>query len=398
MVGGEGASCAFLNGANGEYTGTDGVRNRNRPAAQARRALQATRRVAGRLANRYIARATGINVSRAARQPTVRAPMVSAQKQVTQTANIVRTGDSIRVRHREFVGNINGSVDYTVVGDYDMNPGNSRLLPWLSTQAVSWEKYVFHSVTFEYITRCSTTTAGSVLMLPVYDSKEKTPTDEAAATTFANAVEDAPWKDIDCRLDSRKISKTLYVRNSITAGDIRTSDIARFIIATVGMADTAAVGKLWVSYDVSLSAPVTIPGTPHCTAITQWFNDADQVYAGAALNKGMLLHDGLNLSRYQTTTQPSQLNLPAGSYRITLQFGAKRLAAGTMTPSIFADYGAGFDEVSTTLPKFINVTTGSYTLVSMSTILMGDSCALYVKMTMDNGATVTDYSLTVEAA
>lgn len=398
VVGGKGASCAFLNGAKGEYTGTDGVRRKNRPAAQLRKAVQATRRVAGRLANNYVRQATGVNLSKLARQPTVRAPAVAAQKQVTHTANIVRTGDSIRIRHREFVGNVAGSVAYSVVGDYDLNPGNSRLMPWLATQATSWEKYMFHNITFEYITRCSTSTAGSVLMLPIYDSKETTPGDEASATTFANAVEDAPWKDIDCRLDSRKLSKVLYVRNAITAGDIRTSDVARFIVAVVGMADGAGVGKLWISYDVSLSAPVTIPATPHCTALTQWFNSAEQTYAGGDLQHGAMVHDGLKIGRYQTGNA-TEIFLPAGSFRISLQYRSRRLAAGNNAIEVRVNENdqVGWITYPTVIPALFTCGT-SYEAKNLFFIYMGPAVRMVVRLIQDVGGLVDDYSLTVEAA
>lgn len=169
------------------------------------------------------------------------------------------SADSCRIVHREFITNVTGSVAFTVASSLAVNPGIAATFPWLSTQAQGWERYRFNKLKFCYYTRTGSNVPGSVLLSPDYDAADTVPISEAVASTYADASEDAPWKDIECELKPKNMNMTRnehFVRTEALGAnqDIKTYDVANLFVSTV---DGTAVswGKLWVEYDVSLFTP-----------------------------------------------------------------------------------------------------------------------------------------------
>jgi len=175
---------------------------------------------------------------------------------------------STRIRHRELVAGITGSSAFTINQSLALNPGISQTFPWLSTQAIGWEQYHFKSLRFCYYTRCSTLTAGSVMISPDYDAADISPASEQIMSSYANCIEDAPWKDIVCRLDeksmhpdgSRKFVRTGPLISPLVgqALDIKTYDVGNLFVATLDGGSTNW-GKLWIEYDVIFYVPQLAP-------------------------------------------------------------------------------------------------------------------------------------------
>lgn len=179
---------------------------------------------------------------------------------------ISRNGNrGMRIRHRELVQSVSGSVAFTATS-FSVNPGLATTFPWLAPQAVQWEQYRFHKLRFCYITRTSTATVGSLILAPDYDPSDSPPSSEAQMTTFQDAIEDAAWKDICCELDPKcmfPIGPRKFIRDSVVPGgdDIKTYDAAAFYLATVDFTGATGIGKLWVEYDVEFFVPQSGDGT-----------------------------------------------------------------------------------------------------------------------------------------
>ncbi len=194
---------------------------------------------------------------------TGRAPVSIATTARQSRPDMRRTERSERIKHRELIASVNGSTAFTAL-KYAVNPGLAQSFPWLSQIAARWEQYRFHALKFHYLTRTSTATVGSVILAPDYDAQDTAPNSEAQITAYQDAVEDASWKDIVCTLrpDSMfPLGPRKFIRSGNVAGDIKTYDAANFFLATVEMASAAAVGKLWVEYDVEFYIP-NIGATP----------------------------------------------------------------------------------------------------------------------------------------
>lgn len=317
-----------LSGSHGEWTCEDDMPG-NRRGRNLRRALQATRTVAGRVANQLIAAQTGVNLNQLARRrgngngQRRSAPVATSRRmQVTEPA-MVRVGRGIRIKHREFIGDIVGNATFTINQDYIINPADQTTFPWLHTQATSWEKYRFLRLRFYYVTRVATSATGTVMLIPLYDAKEQAPDSEAHATAHVDTVQDVVWTDVECAMNIARMGGERYVSASIQAGDQRTSNAGKLVVATDGCSVLTANGKLWVEYEVELTTPVALPSTPSCSAINVYrlTNDvaltADNVYQ--ALNVPFtMVHDGLDIDRYMTATTNGHFNLPRGSYLVTV--------------------------------------------------------------------------------
>jgi len=188
-----------------------------------------------------------------------RAPAAIATTFQSKPPKITQNAKSCRVVHRELIASITGSVAFTVASQLALNPGIPATFPWLSLIAQAWEQYEFNSLRFRYVTRTGTSVPGSVMIVPDFDAADSAPADEATASSYEAAIEDAPWKNILCVLNKSSMNASRirhFVRSAALAAnlDIKTYDVGNLFVLTV---DGTAVswGKLWVEYDVTFYIP-----------------------------------------------------------------------------------------------------------------------------------------------
>lgn len=177
---------------------------------------------------------------------------------------------SVRVRHREYIGDIAGSVNYACVS-YSVNPGIVATFPWLATIASQFESYSMLALRFDFETMKSTSTNGSLLMVVDYDSSDGVPSSKQIFMNFNHAVRSPVWSE--CTFDGdfkemHKIGPSKYNRSGNLAAnlDIKTYDIGNFLLAVQGCADTSTLGELYVSYDVILQSPIMNIANPAALA------------------------------------------------------------------------------------------------------------------------------------
>jgi len=186
-----------------------------------------------------------------------------ASGQVGKAPSINYGKDSCRVVHRELVTSVTGSTAFTVQNSLALNPGISATFPWLATMAQAWEEYRFNKLKFCYYTRTGSNVPGSMMMAPDYDAADAAPINEQVASSYEDVAEDAPWKDIECNLPSKRLNGNQahkFIRTAALANnlDIKTYDSGNMHIITL---DGTAVpwGKLWVEYDVEFYIPQLNP-------------------------------------------------------------------------------------------------------------------------------------------
>ncbi len=165
----------------------------------------------------------------------------------------------IRIKHREYLGDISGSVAFAAV-QFSVNPGLATSFPWLSTLASRFESYLFRRLRFIVETQKSASTNGSVMMAIDYDASDQQPTSKVQLMSYHNAVRSAVWDEchfVGDQGDLKKFGVQRYIRSGNIAAnlDIKTYDVGNLFVATQGCADTSAVGELYVDYDVELMTP-----------------------------------------------------------------------------------------------------------------------------------------------
>lgn len=179
-----------------------------------------------------------------------------------------RSGQSVVIRHKEYITDVYSSIGFNVPTSYALNPGLAASFPWLSTIAQQYQEYTWKGIVYEFVSTsgdvvASTNTAlGSIMMATQYKS---------TAGTFLNKQQllneyfssDAKPSECFCHpieCDPKENPYNVqYVRAAAvpTGEDAKTYDLGTMYLATQGMQASAIdIGEIWVSYEVELRKPV----------------------------------------------------------------------------------------------------------------------------------------------
>lgn len=176
--------------------------------------------------------------------------------------------DSIRVKKREFIANIESSVDFHN-NTFPINPGLSDVFPWLCEIANNYEQYRFNGLVFQFVSTSSMSIAsstnlamGTIIMSTDYNAADDPYVSEQQmlGTMFSNSA--APNQDIMHAVEcapTDQAQKLYYIRSGDNPSntDIRLYDMGVFQLATEGMqTGNWRAGQLWVSYDITLCKSV----------------------------------------------------------------------------------------------------------------------------------------------
>lgn len=304
-----------------------------------------------------------------------RAGIATARSAPTSQPRISSTSKGSHVAHREFVGTVNGSVAFTA-NKFVCNPGMAATFPWLSVQAGQWEQYRFNRLRFKYLTRTATTTVGSVLMAPDYDPSDSAPASEAAVSTYQDCVEDAVWvESLVCELSVASMFPNglkKFVRSgAVGLEDLKLYDAANFFLCTLEEASSAAIGKLWVEYDVDFFTPQVAPSGDPISSHTSSYEDNATQGLVTAVAEPLLFSD---LVADPLGIGPAVVGVftpPRGSYRVEAFCTVEDSAAETLTAVLrLFKNGAGAGNIN----GFIQhaVTAGGSVQVSVSDIVNCD--------------------------
>jgi hypothetical protein len=179
-------------------------------------------------------------------------------------SSMVRSGDlRVRVRHREYITDITGSVLFAVA-QYSINPGLALLFPWLSRLAVLFESYLFHALKFQFRTEAPSSQAGKIMLAADWDALDAAPSTKTGMMQERTKADAPVWSNLDlvCDLaDLRKFGVQRFIRqgSAPTASDLKTYDVGVFNIASQGVTTAPVIGELWVEYDLELITPNTAP-------------------------------------------------------------------------------------------------------------------------------------------
>jgi len=177
-----------------------------------------------------------------------------------------RTGQSVRIRHKEYLGPITGSIAFNVGAAYPINPGMSATFPWLSDIARSFQEYEIKGMIYHYIPTSgsavsSTSSAlGSVMIQTTYRATDSAPKSKVEMMNEYCANEVVPFDTmihpIECDPKENPFAVHYTRAGPIPTGDLLLYDIGTTYVATQGMQSAYVVGDLWVTYDIELRKPI----------------------------------------------------------------------------------------------------------------------------------------------
>jgi len=263
--------------------------------------------------------------------------VVYSTGQSTPSPTVQASYGQSRIRHRELVTSITGTETFTVGYTLALNPGVQSTFNWLSTMAQGWEQYEFKSLKFEYVTRTSTSTSGSVMLVPDYDAADAAPVSEQVASSYEDTQEDVPWVDLCCTLNPSRMfpmGPKKFIRLTTLASnlDIKTYDAGNlFVCTTDGASSGANWGKLWVEYDVILYNPQLPPG-----GVVSGLSSARVVSSTPTSSSPFnspSYGPGSNELIMSISGQNITFNI-AGTYMITTLFFASAIEADSVVPSL----------------------------------------------------------------
>jgi hypothetical protein len=185
--------------------------------------------------------------------------MVVHSAPVAKAVNIstVNSLATNRISHREYIGEVSGSVDFTT-NQYSINPGLPATFPWLWALASRYEHYRFASLSFEYRTQAPTTTTGAVMLAFDYNVDDSAPASKQEMLSYHGTVRAAPWTSATCSASHKGLTtRNDYLTRNGYVSDAKLYDIGNFFIATVGQADTSVIGELWVNYTIEFGTPAS---------------------------------------------------------------------------------------------------------------------------------------------
>lgn len=187
------------------------------------------------------------------------APVAKARRPYTTSDPMLKsTGDVIRVSHREFVQDVTGQTAFTALS-FPINPGRDTLFTWLPDLASRYERYQFGRLRFLYEPRCSTATAGSVILAVDYDPLDAAPSSKQDVYAYHHSAQSSPWDECVLTVDPAILVNrgTLFSRTGAapSGSDLKTYDLGNLWLCVSGFAGAAVCGELFVEYEVTLKIP-----------------------------------------------------------------------------------------------------------------------------------------------
>lgn len=283
----------------------------------------------------------------------------------------VSSDGRVRIRHREFVSDIFGSVNYNVVG-FSVNPGLATTFPWLNIMAVAYESYKFLNLSFHYETLAPTTAVGTVMMAADFDPTDNAPDSKTSLMSYQDACRGPIWGEFNMVASSGNLSKMkqkfLRFGNLPAGQNVLLFDACTFYVATQQCANTSAIGELYVEYDVELITP-QLDLTAYAVATAARAISTAGTTVALPLGSGALTLTGGVPIVYDRITGATNLSVP-GQYLLSYSVLGTGLtssvatatgSAGTTVSVVSSAFSATSVQV-TVLFKCVN-TTDTITLV-----------------------------------
>jgi hypothetical protein len=184
----------------------------------------------------------------------------------TQVPTMHGDKDSVRIRHREYIGDVTMTSAFTTT-TYAVNPGLQATFPWLSGMAASFQEYDICGMVFDYtptsgqLSTATTPALGNVTMACQYRADQPAFSSKLTMLNSEFSVDGRPSDNVLFPIECSPKEKPLqiqYIRTNALGPnqDIKFYDLGIVTLATSGGNATQYVsGELWVTYDVILYKP-----------------------------------------------------------------------------------------------------------------------------------------------
>jgi len=179
-------------------------------------------------------------------------------------------GEEVVVRHREFLGDLNsgpldGAVTAFDLNFYAINPGNTKLFPFLANLAANYQEWELRGMVVELKTLssdfASNSVLGSMFIGTQYNALTPAPNNKRELENLEYSTSGKPSGSIIHGIECARhlnVDTHLYVAidSNYEGGDKRFFDLGTLFVGTQGLnVPNAPVAELWVSYECVLYKP-----------------------------------------------------------------------------------------------------------------------------------------------
>jgi hypothetical protein len=268
-----------------------------------------------------------------------------------------------------------------------VNPGLSSFT-WLSQRALGWEKYKFLRLEFVYIPSTAvTSTPGSVYLGLDYDPTDAAPGSLGAMSSYESFEPQRVFlsKSILAKRN-RMFDGVQYkrIRCGPVAGDLELFDGCSLIIATDNCSSAAAIGDVWVNYEIELVSPQTEPAVPKTSRLAM-FNLSANMSLTSAVEK-TLAYDEEIVNAFGVVNTSGVFTLPCGTFRISSIVSCRDTSAEDF---LLKMYGY-IDGIAAAIPfNSFTENAGGYLRTSLTAYVVSDGTTTYENSLIAIGAAGT---------
>jgi len=192
-----------------------------------------------------------------ARDAAVAYGFKKVQKGPKFTGNMFAEGGSVGLEHSELLSELPGSVSYSATA-VAIQPGLASVFTYGSKVASMFETYEFDYLRIEYTPYCPSSTNGLVMLAMDYDAADTTPATKKDLSLLSGFTQGSCWNRVTVNFDRKMMNRIRHFIRTTglpSNNDIKFYDSAILYVATVGMATTANVGDITISYRLKLYTP-----------------------------------------------------------------------------------------------------------------------------------------------
>jgi hypothetical protein len=269
-------------------------------------------------------------------------PVAYTTRTERTTPVVSRREAGCNVKNTELVvASIPGSTTFVPQFTIPLNPGLASVFPWLSPQAIQYQRYRCNRLRVIYVAFSPTSVAGDVLLAPIYDASQPvTGSTEQQLSSNKNSVEDNIFKRIEIDLNVSALhggATTKWVRPCAQFGDIKTFDMGNLVVGTNNCANTNAIGKLFFEYDFDFFDPQSGPSPSSFPSQTSSFSlhNGDQSFTNSV--PAVIAWDTVQTGdalKWFSTNSSGTFTPPAGCYRFHCFFTSRDSANENFTTTI----------------------------------------------------------------
>jgi len=264
----------------------------------------------------------------------------------TQRDGFNRNLASKIVSKDEYIGEVAGTIDFTTT-QFAVNPGQASTFPWLSKEALQWEKYEFLKLEFylkpEVTQYTALANSGKVILSFDTDASDAPPETKQEAEDVMPMADGMSYQTISLNIPKFILNSHLdsfYVRPKNLPGgsDIKTYDLGNLFVSTLGQGGAVPdMMELRVRYSCKLMIPIleSLASAPQNNSASQFVDFArplvNQVPSEPTFDtpsssaEGIYVTNGLNINNAGGVLTPPPGNYLISYYTVTWNDGGANL-------------------------------------------------------------------------